>query len=327
MVFWNLYHNIRNFKPGKIVFESHIFKKTQFTSPTNTDVTILTYFNKSDKELKELRCFLRNNFGNPPKTPILDIDETLLLGKKDYILYIRDNLKNIIGCIRYHYIGIFITGNNENIYCVDCFCIQKNWRKKGIGDFLLTSLHNYVNNNNIPYSIFLKEGYSLNILHLPYYSSEYVFKKIENIQTTCVKKISSKSAHNILKIFLSLNPSLFIILNPDSNNQYWYLYEENYNKIVVCIQNTHQYFEEDNKIMKMAWITAWIESPTITDTIREKASIEFSNCLFPIFDYIWLNKEWIGNNNNKWINDGRFHWYLYQWVTNIDIKKSYCIMN
>jgi hypothetical protein len=77
---------------------------------------------------------------------------------------------------------------------------------------------------------------------------------------------------------------------------------------------------------RIAWATAWIESPNMTDNIREEASNELSATLFQDFDYIWMNKEWVGSQSG-WHNDGPFHWYLYQWMTSINIKKSYCILN
>jgi hypothetical protein len=96
--------------------------------------------------------------------------------------------------------------------------------------------------------------------------------------------------------------------------------------VLVCFQDTYQKFEEDGNMKKICWATGWIESPNMTDNIREEASKELSAMMYPEFDYVWMNKEWIGNNS-EWKIDGFFHWYSYQWTTSLNIKKSYCILN
>ncbi len=78
----------------------------------------------------------------------------------------------------------------------------------------------------------------------------------------------------------------------------------------------------------MCWVTAWIESSSITDECREEASKQLSDLMYPEFDYVWMDRAWTGNSTDSiWTNDGAFSWYLYQWATNIDIKKNYCILN
>ena len=115
--------------------------------------------------------------------------------------------------------------------------------------------------------------------------------------------------------------TIFIIRNRENTNQYWKLYENGIHKIIACIQDTYQY--KNGK--KMGWITGWIESPNITDEMREEASVQISESM-DIFDYIWTNQIWTGQKN-KWIIDGPFHWYLCRWTTSISIKRSYCIVN
>ena len=123
-----------------------------------------------------------------------------------------------------------------------------------------------------------------------------------------------------MDIFSEFNP-IFIIRNRENTNQYWKLYENGVHKIIACIQDTYQY--KNGK--KMGWITGWIESPNITDEMREEASVQISESM-DIFDYIWTNQIWTGQKN-KWIIDGPFHWYLCRWTTSISIKRSYCIVN
>jgi hypothetical protein len=333
-MFWTtypLFNLIQTIFNGTI-FKSLIFEKKSLESPTGIDPIIINQ-NKNIQLLPDVKEFIKKNFGEPPKTPILDIPENKILGNKDHFIILRDIDKNIIGCIRYHYIGLFITSQNEEIYCVDCFTVNKKWRKQGIGDYLLTYLHNYVNRNNIPYSILLKEGSILPIIHTPLYTGVYVFRKLEKMISKNVSSLLVNDAYKIMDIFSNFNPKLFIIRNNASENQFWKLYENNENnenntsKILVCFQDTYQRFEENGKVKKICWATGWIESPNITDNIREEASKELSALMYPEFDYVWMNREWVGSNDPAWKIDGFFHWYSYQWATNISIKNSYCILN
>jgi GNAT superfamily N-acetyltransferase len=324
-MFWTLYP-INNIY--KIILNREVFKALLFERESNITFThkIINYNTVHNKEILTLiKHFIKTHFGSPPKTPILDIPELKLIGEKDHILYIEYN-NNIVGCIRYHYLGEFITSNNEPIYCIDCFCIHPDWRKKGLGDYLLSSLHNYVNQNNIPYSIFLKEGKQLNIILRPYYSGIYTYRKINNSISPNVESLSIYQAYKLIDIYREFNKDLFIIYNKSNFNQFWKLYRKNGHYILACFQDTYQIFNENGKQKKIGWITAWIESPNMTHNYREEASKELSDSMYSSFDYIWANKEWTGNSNS-WKDDGPFYWYLYQWTTSIHIGKSYCIMN
>jgi hypothetical protein len=323
MVFWKSYPitNILKSKFNRDIFKDLQFERKNVISPTGMDAKILDRTNIEN--VREIKVFLKNNFGNPPKSPVLDIPEDKLCGEKDIVMYVKDIDKKIVGCIRYHYLGRFITGSNEEIYCEDCFCIHNSWRKKGIGDYLLTKLHIYVNKNKIPYSMFLKEGPLLSIIHTPLYTGLYVYRKVNNISHPNITSLTIKEAYKMMDIFYEFNHDIFIIRNKKNINQYWKLYRKDNYKVLACIQDTYQRFGKDNRI---GWITCWIESSNMTDNCREDASKEISDSMCNEFEYIWGNKEWIGNST-EWTPDGQFHWYIYQWATNINIKRSYCILN
>jgi GNAT superfamily N-acetyltransferase len=328
MVFWNTYPilNAIQTKFNTNIFKSQIFDKELGDLPMGSSEIIINK-EQNTKYINDVCNFLKNNFGTPPKTPILDIPENILLDNKDHVIIVRDIDKNIIGCVRYHYLGIFVTNENEEIYCVDCFCVNKKWRGKGIGDYLLTRLHIYVNENNIPYSLFLKEGRNLSIVHTPIYTGLYVYRQLgHTVESENIKSLTVRQAYNLMDLFRELNFGMFIIRNIKSTNQIWKLYKKDTYKVLACFQDAYQRFEEDGKMKKIAWATAWIESPNVTDNIREEASKVLSDTMYPEFDYIWMNKEWIGNSD-IWKIDGTFHWYSYQWTTCINIKKSYCILN
>ena len=326
MVFWKTYpfKYIIKSKLNKSKFLSLVFNKPTLLSPTRTNAKILNTNNYNYKYLSELRQFIRKYFGNPPKTPILDISEENLINEKDHILFLRDTDNNIVGCIRYHYLGIFISSNNQPIYCVDCFCIHPKWRKKGLGDYLLTELHNYVNKQTIPFSLFLKEGSRLNIFHTPLLTGIYAYKKTIKSECQNIRTLTKHDAYKLMNLFFEFNKNIFIVRNFNSNNQIWKLYKNGINKILVCFQDTFQIFYENEKQNKIGWITAWFESPNLPESIREHASINLADSMFNEYDYIWTNREWVGNSI-IWKCDGLFHWYSHQWSTNINLKGSYCI--
>lgn len=329
MVFWKTYPllNVIQSKFNRDIFKSQIFDRDLMESPTGTKVVIINK-NYNTNLVSEIREFIKNNFGLPPKTPIFDIPDKYLLGDKDHIIALRDIDNRIVGCIRFHFLGIFISSNNEEIYCVDCFTVNREWRGKGIGDYLLTYLHIYINNNNIPYCMFLKEGFSLSIVHSPLYIGIYVYKELVKQENICrnVKELSVTSAYRLMDIFREINPNMFIIRNNKSTNQYWKLYQKDRSKVLACFQDAYQSFEENGQIKKIGWCTGWIESSGITDEFRNEASRELSDSMCNEFNYIWMNKEWIGSSN-EWKIDGPFNWYTYQWSSCISIKSCYCILN
>jgi hypothetical protein len=310
-------------KFNKDIFKELIFERKNIESPTGVEATIIE---RVPKRVKEVREFLIKYFGKPPHTPILDIPEDKLLGERDYILIVRDIEKNIVGCIRYHYLGIFVTADNQEIYCEDCFCIHPKWRKKGVGDYLLTKLHIFVNKNNIPYSMFLKEGPKLSIISEPFYSGIYVFRETKYCEIKNTTSLTITQAYNLMDMFREFNNNLFIVRNNKSTNQIWKLYQKETSKILVCFQDAYQRFEEKGKNKKIGWITGWFESPNITDNFRKEASQELADSMYHTFDYIWANLDWT-NDPDNWKVDGYFNWYLYQWASSASIKRSYCILN
>ena len=328
MVFWKIYPllNVIQTKFNRDIFKSQIFDRDFVKSPTGLEATVIRSCVTNNHLISEICQFIKNNFGSPPTSPILDIPESQLLGKKDHIVIVRDLNGDIAGCIRYHYLGVFVKPNQE-IYCVDCFTVYKTWRRKGLGDYLLTFLHNYVNEHNIPYSMFLKEGRNLSIIHTPIYTGIYVFRELQLSKSPNIRILTPAQAYKLIDISSELNQML-IIRNINSTNQSWKLYEKGTYKVLACFQDAYQSFKVKRQIKKICWATGWIESPNMTDEYREEASRELSDSMYPDFDYVWMNKKWIGNNRtSEWKIDGLFHWYSYQWTSSISINNSYCILN
>lgn len=265
--------------------------------------------------LTEIRTYLRTHFGSPPQSPVLDIPEEHLLGTRDHIMVLRHNI-DIIATIRYHYMGIM---EEEPIYEVDCFCIHPAWRKKGVGDVLLTELHHYVNRRGIPHCLFLKEGAALSIFP-SWYRGVYVYRSLTRPNShPCVHSCSVEQAYRIMD--QCRDPNMVLLRNRETTNQQWVYYKKGIHWIMACAQDTFQWKDGG----KMAWITAWLESPSLTDAFREEASLAITDTLSPLFDHVWMNKEW-GGSHPAWKVDGEFHWYTYQWTTTRSMDRSYCLM-
>jgi GNAT superfamily N-acetyltransferase len=300
------------------------FEKESMLSPTGFDAKWLHPFDKTMKT--NIRLFLRAYFGSPPSTPILDIPENYLLSTQDHLLYLQDSSQEIIGCIRYHYLGTLQHDKSPPMYVVDCFCIHPTWRKKGVGDYLLSTLHRYANQHHIPYCLFLKEGPSLSIMSFPFYSSQYVYKKVESSSFQAVTVISWKEAYRWMDEFQKIGiGSMVIRKDKPIHPQYWRKYQKDNVIILACIQYAFQWFVEDNKKQTIGWMTGWLETSNATNQHREEAMTEIANSMYGTIDYVWGDQCWIGESK-QWKKDGFFHWYAYQWSTSIHLKKNYCIL-
>lgn len=277
-----------------------------------------------------IRDFLRVHFGTPPTSPILDIPENHLVGPLDVLFYVSDNEHCVIGCVRYHHLGYVAS---EPMYLVDCFCIHPQFRKRGLADYLLTTLHRYANEHGIPYALFLKEGSSLPIWSIPLYTSSYIYKRVKHGGPhDALQSLTPEEAHRLLHTFCEIVPERFVIRPSCTTNQSWRLYRgTNHQLILACIQDCYQWLQEaDGTRKKMGWMTAWLESPMVTDDCRERAITAMADSMANKFDYIWANREWIGSTpieHLDWKEDGTFHWYAYQWTTSLSIKNGYCILH
>ncbi len=338
MSFWLSYpiSNILYSYVNRDAFHSLIYTEKEFRIPNGLECNIWEFGNEKVcvQDLSDLQTFLSDFFGKSDlQTPKLQIPINKLLMKNDSIIILKQN-NRIVASIRYKYLGQFIN-NNEDIYCEDCFCVHPEWRNKGLGRFLLNRLHIYVNSKNIPYSIFLKEGVVVNALNKPKISGVYVYRNLDrslrilgktesaNLKTDwIIKSLTPKKAYNIISIFKEIyDNKLFIILNKNnSDNQIWKLFISGTNYILACFQDTYQ--RVNNKII--GWCTGWIESPNLSEDIRQIAAINLTSSVSTEYDMIWMNSKWVGDNS-IWKTDGGFHWYTYQWVSGLNIDKSYVI--
>jgi hypothetical protein len=254
-------------------------------------------------------------------------------GERDHVFLLRHKTDGIIGTVRYHWNGYFMGGPSPppTMYLVDALCIHPKWRGKQIVDYLLTELQKFANTNHIPNAIFLKEGASLKPLALMYYyTSQYVYRNLSSSRskpsTSAIHKLTSQQAFFWIQIYLQLYPHTLFIGHPHSNNIKWLLYRNGPHRILTGIQNTHQIYPGTNETM--GWITVWLETGPITNTIRKQASIDITNHLQGTYDWIWMDMVWAGEKekSEEWMIDGNFYWHQYQWETNKVIDGSYGIM-
>lgn len=305
--------------------EPYPFERDHASSPTGSNYEIIEF--TSDVQLKqEVSTYLLHYFGNPPHTPSFDIPIDHLVMENDYLLFVRESSK-IVGCIRYHYVGIT---DNLPIHVVDCFCIHPLWRKKGVGDYLLTALHRYSNTRGNPYALFLKEGACLPLYKVfPMYSSRYLCRIINQYQSSpYLTTVSIKQAHDLIMIYRTFYPDRLILMNHRPNQQ-WKLFEYTDDvctkRIIIGIQDSFQRITIKGN--RMAWMTAWLETPGITEDMRLMAANAVADSLYPDYGAIWMDHEWLGRNVIPgWKEDGAFHWYTYQWKTSLTMNKGYALM-
>lgn len=275
-----------------------------------------------------IRNFLRCHFGTPPTTPVLDIPEDALLGPLDTLFYVANTEGHILGCVRYHHIGHLVS---NPLYLVDCFCIHPQFRKQGLADYLLTTLHRFANQHGIPYALFLKEGPPLPIWSIPLFTGHYVYRRVQRRDhVPSVQHLTPEEAHRLVRVFHEINPDALVIQPSSTSNQTWRLYRISLHQcILACVQDTYQWWKEaDGQQKKMGWITAWLESPMVTVDKRTEAIKAITDSTEGQFDYVWANRNWIGTaTDTEWQEDGAFHWYAYQWTTALNIKRGYCIVH
>jgi len=298
MVFWHTSSSLTD-----IVTRDHI------QSPTGTSAELAT-------NLEEVQEFLHLYFRIHPDVRYHIPIEVL---QEDIILIVRSETV-LVGCIRYHWIGTYET---KHIHVVDCFCVHPSWRGKGVGDYLLHELHHRMKEK--PCAMFLKEGSPLPIM--PFYHGYYIYRTIIKEPSPNVRDIQANLAYKIMKIHQQFRP--FLMIYRPSSNQLWRLYRSGIHYVLACIQDTYQTMHGK----KMGWITGWIESPGITDSMRDDASYQLSTVSG--FDMIWMNRNSNHNSNRdfnrdsitQWKDDGPFYWYTYQWSPSIEIGSSYFVFN
>jgi hypothetical protein len=250
---------------------------------------------------KSLTEFLEQFFGSPPITlnPILD-------PSNEIILFVQEE-NQIVASIRYKYTGRF---DKEPIHVIDCFCIHPSKRKTGLATKLLAALHKYTNDRDLKYSLFLKEGRSLPYQE-PLYSSAYVFRRIVG---PLKDSLSPPKAERLVRAYRAFRPEMLWIYDVCNTNQRWFFWKEGLRFVLFCIQNARQTFRGGS----VGWITALIASEPVPWQPFESL-VDGSG-----YDWIWMDQVWVPEDTPvSWTQDGPFHWYAYQWSTNLPKNRFY----
>lgn len=286
-------------------------------SPSN-----IPYILAKPIEYEEVRQFLKQWFGKPPHTPVL---EHPLSERGQVILYARDNRGNMIGVIRYRPIGVFVSSCvKPPLHIIDCFCIHPDWRKRGVGTYLLSVLHAYTNKMGMKWSIFLKEGgvVSNSGSNGPFYSSLYKYRQVcSDVCTPHTCQIGTADAHRRVGVYQTFHPDTFLSLNLQTRNQIWRVYRNGRHWMIAVFQDSFQI--HPNNYGKIGWCTGVIESDGFPAELRLDAFSELSE--IPEFSWIWADRVWT-TDGGPWKLDGPFHWYSYQWSSSLYISRNYCIM-
>lgn len=266
--------------------------------------------------------FLRANFRRGPFSPLYLYE----VQEDEILLAVRDQHSAIAGTVRLRPAGEF---EGNRIHLIDSFCIRPDWRRLGLGSYLLNQIHSAGASEGIHHAIFLKEGRSLDIMGLiPLYSSTYVCREtsVAAAAAAAATELESAIVAKLLHSYSLLRPDTFLILNWATKNQRWFHYKNGTSWILACIQNSYQQFKEESR--PIGWMTGWIESPHMTDDIRYKAAIDICSAAGAYYNWVWMDSKWPGitQSNTDFLIDGSFHWYTYQWASGILPGRSYCIM-
>jgi GNAT superfamily N-acetyltransferase len=271
--------------------------------PVNTEYTKATY-----RDVPALGEFLERHFGSPPKSPVF---RPVLDPAKEIILFVRDRTE-IVASIRYRYAGRF---DGHPIHLIDCFCIHPLRRRTGLATALLTALHHYTMGRGLQFSLFLKEGRALPH-HRPLYSSSYVFRGSLSAQKPghLKRALSPRVAEALVRAWLQLHPGTLWIYDVGNTNQQWFFWKEGFEWILFCVQDSWQMYKGG----RIGWMTACFASePMRGDRFEELVdSVPYA--------WVWMDRAWLPeDSSSKWISDGCFHWYAYQWHTNATVKRFY----
>lgn len=267
---------------------------------------------------EQVAPFLKTNFKSNTRSPEYVYEK---MPEEILIQAVDISGTDLLGTIRARPAGSF---EYMPITLIDCFCVRPDMRRKGLGTFLLSSIKQACANNHIYNAIFLKEGTPILAPGiLPVYSSYYVYRNISGLDKSVqVSYMSNSQAYKLISTYTMLRPDTFLILNKETENQKWLMYRHSGIWVLALVQNSFQTISGQ----KIAWITGWIESPLVDENARSLASESITSSITRLgYDWVWLDYKWIGKSS-KFMIDGPFNWYTYQWATSLEPSTSYVIM-
>ena len=291
-------------------FWSHLLVPTRtnrFESlirPVTVDTGSIQAIRANPLHTASLTQFLEQFFGSPPITLNPRLDPS-----NEIILFVQEEAQPL-ATIRYKYAGRF---DNHPIHIIDCFCIHPSKRKTGLATKLLATLHDYTNDRDLRYSLFLKEGRPLPYQE-PLYSSAYVFRPTKG---GLKDPLSPLKAERLVRAYQALRPEMLWVYDVCNTNQRWFFWKEGLRFVLFCVQNAWQTFRGGS----VGWITAFMASEPVPWQPFESL---VEGCGY---DWIWMDQAWVPEDTQQsWTQDGPFHWYAYQWSTNLPKQRFYGII-
>lgn len=237
-----------------------------------------------------------------------------------------DRVNTLAGTIRARPIGDF---EGQPIHLIDCFCVRPDWRKRGLGSYLLNSLQTTAAARGKYNAIFLKEGAPLSIFGVhPFYSSIYAYRYVGNLVgergSPLVRDLSPDLAHRLVDKYALIHPETFMIRSRQATNQKWFYWRQAPESwVIALVQDSYQAFPSDSR--PIGWMTGWLESAGLTTGARATAAEAITAAAADTYDWVWLDERWCGDSR-AFARDCQFHWYSYQWATSLVPGQSYCIM-
>jgi hypothetical protein len=118
--------------------------------------------------------------------------------------------------------------------------------------------------------------------------------------------------------------SLSLSLSPSSCNHHWFAYRSACGtvSVLLCVQSAHQTWRGGT----IGWVTVWLETPTVTSSMRSMISDALCHAVAPYYKWLWMNARERGDVlGPEWKEDGPFHWYSYQWTTCLTTSTGYAL--
>ena len=312
--FWTNYWRAAPAAVSRFV-SSRAVSFTSVASPTGRPCQPLT--------AQPVAPFIEAHFRSSPTAPPFKY----VTAPDEIFLTVDDEKSALAGTIRARPIGTF---DGEPVSVIDCFCVRPDWRKRGLGSYLLRQLQTEAAARGRYNAIFLKEGAPLSLFGIhPFYSSVYAYRYVANgvaSGSSAAKPIPTHVAHRLVDNYILLNPDTFLIRNREAANQNWFYWRESATAwVIALIQDSYQEFPNGGG--KIGWMTGWLESGRLSTTARRQAAEAITAAAAPAaYDWVWLDERWTGDSP-VFARDCPFHWYSYQWATSLLPGQSYCIMN
>ena len=304
-------------------------RKPQYSiySPTGNE-----YIHATLKDSNKIAKFLQQNYHTgsgatqetSPKCTITSDWISLQINQGTIYLLVYDNNKEIVGCISASQLGNIEPGNEIKIRLIREFCISSEWRKKGLGSYLLLKIWDVLKHISEDSVLFLKEGSPIPSAGIPLYSSRWLYKIIYNNQFEIYKsKIIEKSEYShILKSFSdNYELSIYNTFPQNLHTDTLILYYKGFKGEILCaMTDAKQQMNEIN----MWYMTGWYVKGELLDSESCQAAEEFGKIIAAKSRQhavaVWLDEKVLTEAvtaNSNWKKDGPFNWYVFQLTTGI----------